>query len=72
MFVTAFNVVYQSVSWVFSLFQSLMNYFGYGGLLLTLFTIYTVTRLLLRPLIGSAGSDFASSPKKVKDDVDEM
>ncbi len=65
MFVQAFNLCYQAVSWIFSLFKNLMDYFGFGGLLLTLFTIYTITRLLLRPLFGSVGSDFASSAKGV-------
>lgn len=60
MFGQAFNFVSTAVSYVLNLFASLADHLGFGGLLLTLFTIYTISRLLLTPLLGAASSDFAS------------
>lgn len=60
MFVQSMEIVFTAVTWVLDLFHYLADYFGFGGLLLTLFTIYTIIRLLLQPLFGAAGSDFAS------------
>lgn len=61
MFIQAMEMVFSAVTWVLDMFHYLADYFGFGGLLLTLFTIYTIIRLLLQPIFGQASSDFASS-----------
>lgn len=60
MFIQALEIVFTAIAWVLDMFHYLADYFGFGGLLLTLFTIYTIIRLLLQPIFGAAGSDFAS------------
>ncbi len=71
MFSQAFSVVYYALSSIFSIFSNLVERLGFGGILLTLFTIYTVVRLLLIPLFGrsfGAGSDTVdSAAHKVKE-----
>lgn len=60
MFTEVFNVIMTGVSACFDWFEVFANRIGFGGLLLSLFTIATVVRLLLQPIMGQASSDFAS------------
>ncbi len=66
MFAQAFAVVVDAVSSVFSIFSVLVNRLKFGGLLMTLFTIYTVVRLLLKPLLGSAGVGSDKVARRIK------
>lgn len=68
MFSQVFNSVLQTVSAVWNIFQDLMTSFGFGGLLLQMFSFFCVYRFLLKPLFGSrSSSDKVKKPKHEKD-----
>lgn len=61
MFAEVFSSVWSAAVWVWNLFFTLADYFGFTGLLLTLFGLYTAIRFLLRPIFGAASSDLATA-----------
>lgn len=61
MFSEVFSAVWSAAVWVWDLFFSLADHFGFVGLLLTLHGLYTAVRFLLRPIFGAASSDLASA-----------
>lgn len=65
----AFSILEQAISGVLGIFTQLADSFGVAGILLGFFTIFTIVRLLLAPIIG--GSFKAGKSDTVKSKKEE-